>query len=163
MICIEARGSPSNLPHVEHPTIQVEPLFDSLQKFKNLNRLQMADCGSISSDWLSLIPSNVTHLNLCLSTSPTANQLSMLPACIRYMNLCIGDKVDLGCDWTDEILQSLPRSLHGFWINAGDFPNLTQRMYEYLPPILSYSPLRYMIGDFYTDFIPPLDRLYKSM
>ena len=144
-------------PHVQ------KPFFDSLQKFKNLKVLYISHCGGISSDWLCLIPQNVIDLSIQYrSSAPTANQLSTLPTCIKYVSLQFGDENDFECDWTDEILQSLPRSLHRFEIDASDFLNLTQRMHEYLPPNLQDSSLYYNAEDTINYFISPLDRLYGS-
>ena len=128
-------------------------LFESLHEFKNLNTLSILHFGGISSDWLCLVPQTVSDLDLSLSTFPTAIQLETLPTCLRYLKLRVGGGQGLECDWTDEILQSLPRSLHKFWINASEFLKLTQRMYEYLPPNLQESTL--------LKFIPPLARLYE--
>ena len=144
-------------PSSTDPLIQ-KPFFDSLQKFKNLKKLSISSCGGISSDWLCLIPQNVTVLKLSLSTFPTATQLSMLPTCLKYLRLRVGDNTNFECDWTDEALQSLPQSLHEFWITASDFPNLTHRMYEYLPPNLQDSTLKYKTDGSYVDFEGPLQR-----
>jgi len=113
----------------------------------------------------------VTDLTVySLSTFPTASQLSMLPTCIKYLDLDVSidnvDAYDHKCDWTDETLQSLPRSLYVFYINAMHFPNLTKRMYEYLPPNLQDSSLtNYIMNyesdeDSFIDFKSPLDRLH---
>ena len=142
-----------------------EPFFASLQKFKNLKTLSIQDCHPISSDWLCLIPKNVTDLKVhSLSTFPTANQLSMLPTSLKYLDLDVQDprsKIRVRkCYWTDEDLQSLPRSLHKFLINTSNFTHLTQRMYDYLPPNLQESSLKYKTVEKIINFIPPMNRLY---
>jgi len=145
----------SSTPHVQ------KPLFDTLHKFKNLTTLQIEYCQGISNNWLCLIPRTVTFLKLYLRTFPSAKQLSMLPPCLHHFGLHVGDP-DSECGWTDEILQALPRSLHTFWISVREFPNLTKRMYEYLPLNLQHSSMKYNCVDSNIDFIPPLDRLYGS-
>ena len=142
----------SIIPHVQ------KPLFDSLQKFKNLNTLSITYCAGISGDWFYLVPQTVTNLDLTLRAFPTANQLSILPTCLKYLGVGAGH--DAECYWTDEILQSLPRSLLKLSIHAREFPNLTHRMYEYLPPNLQSATLRYKAVDKLVYFIPPLDRQY---
>ena len=124
--------------------------FLSLSKFKSLATLKIWSSGGTPSDWLCLIPQQVTELNISsLSTFPTVSQLSKLPTCLKYLNLSVEDNC-LPCNWTDETLQSLPRLLQKFVIN-GPFPNLTERRHEYLPHCLHQSNLL---------IVTPLDRLY---
>ena len=150
---------------IDCPYVQ-KPLFGSLQQFKSLKTLEISYCGGISSDWLCLIPINVTRLKVdSLSTFPTANQLSTLPPYLKYLILrveYIKNVLECECDWTDETLQSLPRSLYELSIEPRIFLHLTQRMYEYLPKNLHSSTLEYrnLGSNKLVDFLPPLDRLY---
>ena len=138
----------------------LQPFFESLQQFGNLKTLQILDGRGISSDWLHLIPPNVTDLGVhYLTTFPTANQLSTLPTCLRYWDLYVAGLYNNECDWTDETLQSLPRSLHRLWITASAFPNLTERMYDYLPPNLQFSCLKYKTLGSEVCFVSPWDRV----
>lgn len=108
-----------------------EPFFKALLEFKNLRTLKIRWHRDISSDWLRLIPKNVTSLSIeSLNAYPSAAQLSTLPNSLTYLNLDVERE---SCDWKDETLQSLPGSLQVFWIN-GSFPSMTRRAYEYLPP-----------------------------
>ena len=130
--------------------------FLSLSKFKSLVKLEIVYSGGTPSDWLCLIPQQVTNLHIhSLITFPTVDQLSSLPKGLIILRLTVLGGMDVQCDWKDEDLLSLPRSLQTFTIN-GSFPNLTCRMYEYLPPNLQYSTLR--CGS--ADFESPLARLY---
>ena len=114
------------------PYVQ-EPFFDSLPKFKSLTTLGIYSCGGISCDWLCMIPRNVTSLSIeTLTTFPTESQLSTLPTSLRSLELDVEGEINLECDWNDEFLQCLPRSLNSFYFNAAVFPNLTYDMYRYL-------------------------------
>ena len=141
------------------PYVQ-KPFFASLQQFKNLKTLNILHIGGISSDWLCLIPQNVTRLKVnCLNTFPTANQLSTLPPYLKYLSLSVEHKENaLECDWTHEVLQSLPRSLYKLSIKPRRYSHLTQRMYEYLPPNLHSSTLVYKDLDSKATQIPPAFR-----
>ena len=131
--------------------------FLSLSKFKSLVKLEIWSSGGTPSDWLCLIPQQVTDLNVnTLITFPTVDQLSALPKGLIFLSLNVLGDIDVQqCDWKDEDLLSLPRSLQKF-ISNGTFPNLTCRMYEYLPPNLQDSGL--ICGS--ADFESPLARLY---
>ena len=131
--------------------------FLSLSKFKSLVKLEIVYSGGTPSDWLCLIPQQVTELDIdSLITFPTANELSSLPKGLISLRLIVLGGRDVQCDWKDEDLLSLPRSLQRFYI-IGSFPNLTRRMYEYLPPNLQDTrTLR--CGS--ADFKSPLARLY---
>ena len=121
-----------------------------------IGELEIVSSGGTPSDWLCLIPQQVTELHIeSLITFPTADQLSSLPKGLISLRLIVLGGRDVQCDWKDEDLLSLPRSLQEFYI-FGSFPNLTRRMYEYLPRNLQYSDLIYCSGQHES----PLARLY---
>lgn len=113
-------------------------LFDALPRFINLTTLKIWEFGDLSSDWLSSIPQSLTDLHICtLNTCLTATQLPMLPKGLRYLGFEINREITTECDWDDETIQLLPRSLQSFYTNCA-FPRFTKRMYEYLPPNICF-------------------------